>query len=88
MRIRAALRLYGALTALALWAAPASAQYHPRPIAEIPISERYIIEGSGSLWDPNPAMSITSESLGIIGSRIDIEDLVIGLEASVAEGLT
>jgi hypothetical protein len=76
MRFRAAFRLYATLTSLALWAAPAWAQYQPRPIVEIPISERYIIEGSGSLWNPNPAMSITSESLGIIGSRIDfVQDL-------------
>ena len=61
------------LVAAAACALPAEAQFVPRPMADAPLSERYIIEGQGYLWNPNPAMSITSESLGIIGSTIDFK---------------
>jgi hypothetical protein len=41
--------------------------------------ENYHVEVGGYLWSPTPTVFITSESLGIIGSRIDfVEDL--GLE--------
>lgn len=67
-------RLFGALAALVLLssaAPPAEAQFRPRLEVEAPAAERYIIEAQGGLWNPGPQMSITSESLGIIGSRID-----------------
>jgi hypothetical protein len=44
--------------------------------------ENYHVEIGGFLWDPTPAIAITSESLGIIGSRIGfVEDL--GIERSM-----
>jgi hypothetical protein len=38
---------------------------------DAPLAERYIIEAQGGFWSPGPNMSITSESLGILGTRID-----------------
>jgi hypothetical protein len=67
-------RLYGALLALALSASPAFAQFRPRPDAQTPLSERYLVESQFGWWNPTPEMSITSESLGILGSRIDFGD--------------
>jgi hypothetical protein len=74
MRTRAVIRLYGALAAVVLSVSPAMAQYQPRPIAEMPLSETYMVEASAGWWNPSTNMSITSESLGILGSRIDFED--------------
>ncbi len=53
--------------------AAADAQFVPRPLADAPLAERYIIEAQGGYWNPAPTMSITSESLGIIGSTIDFK---------------
>ena len=40
--------------------------------------ETYHVEIGGYLWSPDPTLAITSESLGIIGSRIDfVEDFGI-----------
>jgi hypothetical protein len=74
MRMRTLIRLYGPLAALFLSVSPALAQYQPRPINDMPLSETYVFEVSAGLWDPSTNMSITSESLGILGSRIDFED--------------
>lgn len=80
MNKHTAVRLYGSLLPLAglvfllslTWGAtPASAQFQARPLADAPMAERYVIEAQGAFWNPNPTMSITSESLGIIGTRID-----------------
>jgi len=66
-----AVRLYGVLLTLLFAATPALAQFRARPMSEAPLSERYIVEAQAGLWNPNPQMSITSESLGILGSTID-----------------
>ncbi len=52
-------------------AAPAHAQFQQQPVAEPVSGETYHIEGAVGLWAPSTAMSISSESLGIIGSTID-----------------
>lgn len=71
------------------WAVPASAQYRPRPMAEAPLAERYKIEATAGLWNPSPEISITSESLGIIGSKIDfVDDLGLAKKRLPALGLT
>ena len=70
-------------------AAPASAQYRPRPMAEAPLAERYKIEVSAGLWNPSPEISIASESLGIIGSTIDfVDDLGLAKKRIGALGVT
>ena len=64
--------------AIALVAAPAHAQYAPGGASDRATGERYRFEVGGYLWNPTPEIAVTSESLGIIGSRIDfIEDLGI-----------
>jgi hypothetical protein len=66
------------LTALAvtvaalLAAAPASAQYGRPPQDPRAIGERYHFEISGDFWNPSPLVGISSESLGIPGSDIDL----------------
>jgi hypothetical protein len=68
------IRLYaGLVAALLLGAAPASAQFNARPVPEPTSGERYHIEGSFGFWNPAADMSISSESLGIVGSRIDFK---------------
>ena len=76
MMHRTAIRSYaGWLVALALvfLAAPAQAQFQPRPISEPPTGEQYHIEAAAGMWFPTATMSVSSESLGIIGSTIDFK---------------
>jgi hypothetical protein len=60
-------------------AVPASAQGAAQPSSSRATGENYHVEISGSLWDPTPAIFISSESIdGIPGSRIDfVEELGI-----------
>jgi hypothetical protein len=89
MRNRTALRLYGPLLALAWCTAPASAQFRPRPLAEPTLVENYKIEATAGLWNPTPEMSVTSESLGIIGTKVDfVDDLGLTTKRLGAFGLT
>lgn len=68
----------GLYLALAIVAAPAQAQYAPAGSSDRATGERYHVELGGYLWNPTPEIAIRSESLGIIGSRIDfIDDLGI-----------
>jgi len=61
-----------------LVAAPAWAQYQVKRISDPATGEQYHVELGGYLWSPTPDIAITSQSLGIIGSRIDfVEDLGI-----------
>ena len=60
-----------------LAARPAQAQYGVAG-SDRATGETYHVELGGYLWPPTPTAEITSESLGIIGSRIDfVEDLGI-----------
>jgi hypothetical protein len=63
--------LFTAATLLA--AAPVRAQYTPRVLNDPATGETYHIELSAGLWKPTTTMSITSESLGIVGSTIDFK---------------
>jgi len=64
--------------AFGLLAAPARAQYAPKGVSDRATGETYHVEIGGYFWNPTPDISITSESLGIIGSRIDfVTDLGI-----------
>jgi hypothetical protein len=73
MKHRSAIRLYGALAAVLLAASPALAQFRPRPISDPATGEKYHIEAGIGFWNPSSEMSISSESLGIIGSTIDFK---------------
>ena len=81
MRTRVAALLVFCLTA-PMAATSALAQYGARPISNRATGETYHVEGGIYLWNPTPDIFITSESLGIIGSRIDfVADL--GIEKQV-----
>ena len=72
MPTRLAIRLYtfaGLLGALLLLAPPARAQFQPRPLNDPATGETYHIEGAAGFWFPTAQMTISSESLGIIGTR-------------------
>ena len=59
-----------------LTAAPAQAQYAVSGSSDRATGETYWFEFGAYLWNPTPTMTIQSESLGIIGTRIDlVEDL-------------
>jgi hypothetical protein len=71
-------RLYLAflLGLICLPVAPAAAQFTRQ--GDPATGERYHIEAQIGLWDPSPQIAISSESLGIIGSKIDfVKDLGI-----------
>lgn len=54
---------------------PASAQgAFQTGLSDPATGETYHVEVGGYLWHPTPQIAITSESLGIIGSRIDFVD--------------
>jgi hypothetical protein len=58
---------------LLLLAAPAHAQYRPRTISQPATGESYHVEAEANLWMPTADMSIASESLGILGTEIDLK---------------
>lgn len=72
-----AIRLY-AIAALAsmfvVFAAPAQAQFKPRPMGEPTLGEDYHVEGGVDLWFPTADIFLTSESLGIQGTNIDFKN--------------
>ncbi|HUR35264.1 MAG TPA: hypothetical protein VM032_15780 [Vicinamibacterales bacterium] len=68
------------------FAARADAQYGARTSSSRATGENYHVEIGGFLWAPTPEVAITSESLGIIGSKIDfVSDL--GIEKSTFKQL-
>src|SRR5262245_31922085 len=70
---KSALCVYGFVTALLLTASTASAQFTPEPLNDPATGEQYHIEGAIGFWNPAPDMNISSESLGIVGSTIDLK---------------
>lgn len=60
-------------------ALPASAQYGLRRPSNRATGETYHIEVTGDLWNPTPNIVISSESLGILGDRIDFVN-TLGIE--------
>jgi hypothetical protein len=69
------------LAAALIAAAPAAAQYGARPVAATAPGEDYHVEVGLVFWNPTPDITISSESLGILGSDIDfVSDL--GIEKS------
>jgi len=78
---RLTLCLYTTLAFSVLTAAPARAQFQPRPLNDPATGEKYHIEGAASFWNTSADMSISSEGLGILGSNIDFKN-DLGLEVS------
>jgi hypothetical protein len=72
---RSAVRLYAALAAvLLLTSSPVLAQFKPRPVSDPATGETYHIEAAAGFWNPSADMSISSESLGIVGTTIDFKN--------------
>jgi hypothetical protein len=72
-----AIRLYAAavlVSIFTLWAAPARAQFKPRPMGDPTLGEDYHIEGGFDLWFPSADILLSSESLGIPGTTIDFKN--------------
>jgi hypothetical protein len=68
------------LLMLGMMAAPraAAAQYRPGMQQQDAVGENYHIEAAYSWWDAEPSLIVNSESLGIIGTDVDlISDLGI-----------
>jgi hypothetical protein len=58
---------------LAALATPAEAQYQRyRPISDPATGERYGLEFAYGLWNPSPDLQVSSESLGIPGTVVDL----------------
>lgn len=73
---KSSIRLYrwaGLAATLACLAAPASAQYKPRTISDPATGEKFHIEAGADFWMPTAEMTISSESLGIQGSQINVK---------------
>ncbi len=61
------------VAAMLLPAGAARAQFRPRPLNEPAAGEQFHIEASAALWRPSADVTISSESLGILGTVIDFE---------------
>jgi hypothetical protein len=72
MRTRVAASIVFCVSVLS--AVTAHAQYRPRGSSNRATGETYNVEVGGYFWSPSPDIFITSESLGIVGSRIDFVD--------------
>jgi hypothetical protein len=75
-----------AVVLIAGLALPAQAQYRPLPSSgygagAAPKGEPYHVEAAFNLWNPTPDFVISSESLGIPGTEIDVQaDLAVQQE--------
>jgi hypothetical protein len=74
MKHRPTIRSYAAAAlALLLFAAPAHAQYRPRPLNDPATGEKYHIEAAAGLWFPSADIAVSSEGFGIAGTSIDFK---------------
>ena len=55
-------------------AAPAHAQYQPRPLNDPATGETYHIEGAANFWSPTASMFVSSEGLGQTPTLIDFKN--------------
>jgi hypothetical protein len=77
MQTRPAIRLYAFVSAVlvcAVGAAPASAQFRPRPVNDPSVGEQYHIEASAGFWWPGANISISSSQFDIVGTTIDFKN--------------
>ena len=63
----------GVLTLTTISATSARAQYGRPNVSDPAIGEKYHVEAVLNLWNPSLDATISSESLGIIGSEIDVK---------------
>jgi hypothetical protein len=62
-----------AVIALLAAVSPAQAQYRPRPLNDPATGELFHIEADASFWTPGADMTVSSESLGIQGTTINLK---------------
>ena len=72
-RSRVATWTVSAALALLAAAAPAHAQFKPRPLNDPATGELFHIEADAGFWAPGADMTVSSESFGIQGTTIDLE---------------
>jgi len=87
LRLTLSIRVFLVTCLLAGAAATAHAQYRPLPrpgtttsssSSKAPVNEPYHVEVSFNFWDPVPDFVVSSESLGIPGTSIDVQaDLAV-----------
>ena len=69
------LYIWTVLTALIGFAAPASAQYRPRPLNDLATGEKFHIEGGADFWFPNTEILVASGGTGalsgLVGTQIN-----------------
>ena len=75
----------GALALVAVSVVPARAQYGRPMVSEPAIGEKYHVEAIINFWNPNLDAVISSESLGIPGSDIDVKTDLGYVDKSVRE---
>lgn len=71
------LRLYlgaGLAVALLLAAPPAHAQFTPQSIGSPATGERFVIEASAAYWYPTAGISVSSTSLNVIGTDVNLKN--------------
>ena len=76
MTTRSAVRLYviaTLLSAFALIASPAQAQFQPRPLNDPATGEKYHVEAAAGFWFPSADVVVASAALGIQGTSIDLK---------------
>lgn len=62
-----------AMTAMAMvWPRAAAAQYNAPPLSSLAIGERYHVEVSGTLWNPDVVGVVSSNEFGLVGSTLDL----------------
>jgi hypothetical protein len=71
VRVRGTIRLLALMgLAINIGVAPVLAQYAPAP--EPAFGEKYHVEVSYGWWNADPSLVVNSESLGIVGSDVDL----------------
>jgi hypothetical protein len=63
-----------AVIALLAAVSPAQAQYRPRPLNDPATGELFHIEADASFWTPGADMTVSSESLGIQGTTVNLKN--------------
>ena len=75
----------GALALVAVSVVPARAQYGRPMVSDPAIGEKYHVEAVINFWNPNLEAQISSESLGIGGSDIDVKADLGYVDKSIRE---
>src|SRR2546423_12907468 len=73
MAIPRSARLYAYAAAVLLVAAPARAQYQPRPLNDPATGEKYHIEAAASFRTPSADIVVSSSQFNLVGSDIDLK---------------